>query len=37
MDADLSKALMSIGSVKAVEVGDGFAMAGLQVHKPMMK
>ena len=29
MDADLAKALMSIGSVKAVEVGDGFAMAGL--------
>lgn len=30
MDADLAKALMSIGSVKAVEIGDGFAMAGLQ-------
>lgn len=30
IDADLAKALMSIGSVKAVEVGDGFAMAGLQ-------
>jgi len=30
MDADLAKALMSIGSVKAVEVGDGFSMAGLQ-------
>ena len=30
MDADLTKALMSIGSVKAVEVGDGFALAGLQ-------
>jgi len=30
MDADLAKALMSIGSVKAVEVGDGFALAGLQ-------
>ena len=29
MDADLTKALMSIGSVKAVEVGDGFALAGL--------
>ena len=29
MDADLAKALMSIGSIKAVEVGDGFAMAGL--------
>lgn len=30
MDADLAKALMSIGSVKAVEVGDGFVMAGMQ-------
>jgi chorismate synthase len=30
MDADLAKALMSIGSVKAVEIGDGFAMAGMQ-------
>lgn len=30
IDADLAKALMSIGSVKAVEVGDGFALAGLQ-------
>ncbi len=30
MDADLAKALMSIGSVKAVEVGDGFTMAELQ-------
>jgi chorismate synthase len=30
MDADLAKALMSIGSVKAVEVGDGFTLAGLQ-------
>ncbi|MGB5216926.1 MAG: chorismate synthase [Smithella sp.] len=30
MDADLAKALMGIGSVKAVEVGDGLAMAGLQ-------
>jgi len=30
MDADLAKALMSIGSVKAVEVGDGLATAGLQ-------
>lgn len=30
MDADLAKALMSIGSVKAVEIGDGCAMAGLQ-------
>ncbi len=30
MDADLAKALMSIGSVKAVEVGEGIAAAGLQ-------
>lgn len=30
MDADLAKALMSIGSVKAVEVGDGLALSGLQ-------
>ena len=30
MNADLAKALMSIGSVKAVEVGDGFVLAGLQ-------
>lgn len=30
MDADLAKALMSIGSVKAVEVGDGFALSYLQ-------
>lgn len=30
MDADLAKALMSIGSVKAVEIGDGFALAGKQ-------
>jgi chorismate synthase len=30
MDADLAKALMSIGSVKAVEIGDGIALAGLQ-------
>jgi len=29
MDADLAKALMSIGSVKAVEIGDGFEMAAL--------
>jgi chorismate synthase len=29
MDADLAKALMSIGSVKAVEIGDGFALAGM--------
>jgi chorismate synthase len=30
MDADLAKALMSIGSVKAVEIGDGFALADKQ-------
>jgi len=30
MDADLAKALMSIGSVKAVEIGDGCALADLQ-------
>lgn len=30
MDADLAKALMSIGSVKAVDVGDGFAVAALR-------
>ncbi|MBN1365984.1 MAG: chorismate synthase [Syntrophaceae bacterium] len=30
MDADLAKALMSIGTVKAVEIGDGFAMADLK-------
>jgi chorismate synthase len=30
MDADLAKALMSIGSVKAVEIGDGFAVAGMK-------
>lgn len=30
MDADLAKALMSIGSVKAVEIGDGVAMSGLR-------
>jgi chorismate synthase len=30
MDADLAKALMSIGSVKAVEIGDGFALAGIR-------
>ena len=28
MDADLAKALMSIGSVKAVEIGDGIDLAG---------
>ena len=30
MDADLTKALMSIGSVKAVEIGDGIALATLR-------
>lgn len=30
MDAALAYALMSIGSVKAVEIGDGFAVAGRQ-------
>jgi chorismate synthase len=30
MDADLAKTLMSIGSVKAVEIGDGFAVSGLR-------
>ncbi|MEN6374233.1 MAG: chorismate synthase [Smithella sp.] len=30
MDAVLAAALMSIGSVKAVEIGDGFAVAGLR-------
>lgn len=30
MDADLAKALMSIGSVKAVEIGDGFAASKLK-------
>jgi chorismate synthase len=30
MDADLAKVLMSIGTVKAVEIGDGCALAGLQ-------
>lgn len=29
IDADLAKALMSIGSVKAVEIGDGIALAAL--------
>lgn len=28
LDADLSKAIMSIGAVKAVEIGDGFAVSG---------
>jgi chorismate synthase len=38
MDADLAKALMSIGTVKAVEIGDGCAVAakkGSQVNDPM--
>ena len=30
MDADLAKALMSIGSVKAVEIGEGFAAANMK-------
>lgn len=30
MDADLAKALMSIGSVKAVEIGEGFAAAAMK-------
>lgn len=30
MDAALASALMSIGSVKAVEIGDGFAVAGMR-------
>ncbi|MRR15176.1 MAG: chorismate synthase [Deltaproteobacteria bacterium] len=38
MDADLAKALMSIGTVKAVEIGDGCAVAGKrgsEVNDPM--
>lgn len=38
MDADLAGALMSIGTVKAVEIGDGFAVAfkkGSQINDPM--
>lgn len=38
IDADLAKALMSIGTVKAVEIGDGCAVAekkGSQVNDPM--
>ena len=38
MDADLACALMSIGTVKAVEIGDGFAVAGKkgsEVNDPM--
>lgn len=30
MDADLAKALMSVGSVKAVEIGEGFAAATMK-------
>ncbi len=30
LDADLAGALMSVGSVKAVEIGDGFALAKMQ-------
>jgi chorismate synthase len=40
MDADLAKALMSIGSVKAVEIGDGFSaaqMKGSAVNDQMNK
>ncbi|HOW57269.1 MAG TPA: chorismate synthase, partial [Smithellaceae bacterium] len=40
MDAELAKALMSIGSVKAVEIGAGFAVAdlpGSQVNDQMTK
>lgn len=40
MDADLAKALMSIGTVKAVEVGDGCAVsqkAGSEVNDQMNK
>jgi chorismate synthase len=29
LDANLSKAIMSIGAIKGVEIGDGFAVAGL--------
>lgn len=38
MDADLAKGLMSIGTVKAVEIGDGFAVAaqkGSETNDPM--
>lgn len=38
MDADLAAALMSIGTVKAVEIGDGFAVAakkGSEINDPM--
>jgi chorismate synthase len=40
MDADLAKALMSIGSVKAVEIGDGMEAArrmGSEVNDQMNK
>ncbi len=40
MEADLAKALMSIGSVKAVEIGDGIKVANLkgsQVNDQMTK
>lgn len=40
LDADLAGALMSIGSVKAVEIGDGFALAkmkGSQANDQMTK
>ena len=30
MDADLAKAIMSLGTVKGCEIGDGFAVAGLK-------
>jgi len=30
MDADLAKALMSIGTVKGVEIGEGFSAAGMR-------
>ncbi len=39
MDADLAKALMSIGTVKGVEIGTGFKvaeMAGSQANDPIM-
>jgi len=40
MDADLAKALMSIGSVKAVEIGEGMEAArrmGSEVNDQMNK
>src|SRR3989338_10771336 len=30
LSADIAKALMSIGAVKGVEIGDGFALAGMK-------